>query len=345
MSDDYLWDRSGEPDPEVQRLERILGSLRYERPAPLLVERPRRSRYRFLAAAAAALVVAGGWLALKLTQGGPEPGAWDVSRIEGEPRVGSDAIGETGRLPVGEWLVTDSSSRARIAVPELGRVDVGPESRIRLLASRPTAHRLELTQGELHARINAPPRLFFVETPSAVAVDLGCEYTLEVAPSGLGLLRVTFGWVSFERDGRESLVPVSGLCLTRPGVGPGTPYSLDASEALQIALAKFDFEKGGSEAIATVLAESDVRDTLTLWHLLGRVDAATRARVFDRLVELAPPTAEIRVDRAGVLGLDKSMLERWRAHLRLSIWGGLGVPEKPSWTQTWRKAWDYLSAR
>jgi hypothetical protein len=31
---DYLWDRTGEPDPEVQELEEILGTLRYQ-PRPL----------------------------------------------------------------------------------------------------------------------------------------------------------------------------------------------------------------------------------------------------------------------------------------------------------------------
>ena len=34
MKDNYLWDRSGEPDPEVQNLEEILGRLRYQ-PRPL----------------------------------------------------------------------------------------------------------------------------------------------------------------------------------------------------------------------------------------------------------------------------------------------------------------------
>ena len=34
MSENYLWDRSGEPDPEVQNLEEILGTLRYQ-PQPL----------------------------------------------------------------------------------------------------------------------------------------------------------------------------------------------------------------------------------------------------------------------------------------------------------------------
>jgi hypothetical protein len=34
MNDDYLWDRTGEPDKEVQDLEEVLGTLRYQ-PRPL----------------------------------------------------------------------------------------------------------------------------------------------------------------------------------------------------------------------------------------------------------------------------------------------------------------------
>jgi hypothetical protein len=34
MKDDYLWDRTGEPDAEIQQLEELLGSLRYQ-PRPL----------------------------------------------------------------------------------------------------------------------------------------------------------------------------------------------------------------------------------------------------------------------------------------------------------------------
>ena len=34
MNEEYLWDKSGEPDPEIQQLEQILGNLRYQ-PKPL----------------------------------------------------------------------------------------------------------------------------------------------------------------------------------------------------------------------------------------------------------------------------------------------------------------------
>ena len=36
MKDNYLWDRTGEPDPEMQKLEEILGELRYQ-PRPLQI--------------------------------------------------------------------------------------------------------------------------------------------------------------------------------------------------------------------------------------------------------------------------------------------------------------------
>jgi len=43
MNDNYLWDRSGEPDLDVQKLEEILGTLRYQ-PRPLEIPNDVRLR-------------------------------------------------------------------------------------------------------------------------------------------------------------------------------------------------------------------------------------------------------------------------------------------------------------
>ena len=59
MNNDYLWDRSGEADPEVQQLEEILGTLRYQ-PRPLNIPadiRPGR-RHNFSPALAIAAAIA-----------------------------------------------------------------------------------------------------------------------------------------------------------------------------------------------------------------------------------------------------------------------------------------------
>jgi hypothetical protein len=129
--------------------------------------------------------------------------------------------------------------------------------------------------------------------------------------AGSGLLRVTLGWVSLEWEGRESMVPAGAQCRTRPKIGPGTPYFEDASQKLQQALASFDFEK--APTLNTILAESRVRDTLTLWHLLSRVDAAERPRVFDRIVALTPLPAGVSREKA--LMLDPGTLKLWREEL------------------------------
>jgi hypothetical protein len=72
MKDDYLWDRSGKPDPEIQQLEEILGTMRYQPRAleiPAQVSPDRRRgffpRMAIAAALAATLVGAAAWFLLQ----------------------------------------------------------------------------------------------------------------------------------------------------------------------------------------------------------------------------------------------------------------------------------------
>jgi hypothetical protein len=74
MNEEYLWNKTGEPDPEVQELEEILGVLRYQPrklvlPEDLPIAR-RRSYYPLLAIAATfafAILAAGLWFSLRST--------------------------------------------------------------------------------------------------------------------------------------------------------------------------------------------------------------------------------------------------------------------------------------
>lgn len=314
----YLWDRSGPTDPLVQHLEEVLGTLRYRGGPPAAdasapVTRRLLMRYRvlrFAAAAAVVLATAGMWLLLR------GDGGWELAEVVGSVTVDSDPIGATGRLGPGQWLETAKDARVRVTVADIGSVIVHPESHLRLITTRAgTEHRLELARGKIEAMIAAPPRLFFVNTPSAIAVDLGCIYTLEVAEDGRGLLEVTFGIVSFERKERESIVPANAACRMGPLVGPGTPYFADAPEPLKRSLDAYDFQGGRDEALDAVLDQARTRDALTLWHLLSRATADQIGRVFDRLAALAPPPTS--VTRQGILGGDRTMLDAW--------WDDLGL--------------------
>jgi len=344
VSDRYLWDKSGEPDPEVQRLEKMLGAVAHGEaplqlpeeeltpapvPTPAPAVRPERVVLRpplwqapRLAWAAVLLMVVVG-LVWEF-----RPYGWRVERLTGTPRIDAVDIGRAGRITRGQWLQTDAVSGARLAVGRIGVVDVGPGSRLKVVADR-GEHRLALERGRLEAYVIARPRQFVVETPSGTAVDLGCAYSLEVDRAGAATLTVVAGWVSFEREGRETFVPAGARCVTRVGKGPGIPYFTDAADRLKNALALIDL--AGTDvpdsALAGALAATRREDAFTVWHLIERTVGSDRVEVVDRLAMLVTPPQG--VTREGVLAGDPAMLERW--------WNQLGFGAAADWRR-WRDA-------
>jgi hypothetical protein len=188
MKNDYLWDGSGEPDPELQRIEKSLARFRHsgETPDFSAALHRKQSPFAFLTSgwtprvAAATLFIvaltASVWfLHLSPLQISDTP-AWDVARLSGTPRVGNFSLASDSKaqLRVGQLMVTDDSSRASLNVAEVGKIYVDPGSRVRLVESGSNHNRLALELGTIHAAIWAPPGEFVVDTPSATAVDLGC---------------------------------------------------------------------------------------------------------------------------------------------------------------------------
>jgi hypothetical protein len=271
-----------------------------------------------LAAAALAVLLLGRG-GLRGPRGPRAPGGgWAAMRVTGVPLVGTTPLGAKGALAVGQWLVTDDSSRAVIQVGDIGRVEVKPDTRIRLVRAERNDHRLALERGAIYATVDAPPRLFFVETPAGTAVDLGCAYTLTVDSAGTGLIQVTQGYVEFAWSGNRSVVPLGFRAETRRNARPGTPYADDAPAALRQALAAVDFGHGGSAAVRRALAAARAEDAVSVWHLLERVDLATRQQVYDRLAALVPPPPG--VTREGALRLDHVALATYWNTIRRIAW-------------------------
>jgi len=304
MREEYLWDRSGPPDPEIEHIEVELARLRYRFDRGLPGVLRQRARGGWLAAAAAVLLAAA-TLLFRGASAPAAPTAW---------RMGSIAVLQ------GQVLRTGDSGISLEAEP-VGRVDLGPGSESRAATSR----HLELRRGRLHAFIWAPPREFVVETASARAVDLGCQYTLDVDGAGNGLLRVETGWVAFQSQGHESFIPAGAACPTRQRQGPGIPFYEDAPEAFTGALAAY--ESGDKAALVRVLAAARPRDGLTLWHLLPRVPAAARGEVFDRFAQLVGVPRELR--DGAVRGDAKTLDLCWNA-LKL---------EDTDWWRGWERPW------
>jgi len=103
MNDDYLWDKTGEADPEIRQLEELLAPLRYQ-PRPLelpeeLPLAPKRNYLPLLAIAATvviALLAAGVWVRLRNEKVAPAP----VQAKSAAPVPGPSVVHEETPTPV-----------------------------------------------------------------------------------------------------------------------------------------------------------------------------------------------------------------------------------------------------
>ena len=261
MADEYLWDRTGTPDPEVARLEKLLAGYGYAAPK----QRSRLPVLLALAAGVALVVPVSLWLR---------------------------------RAPVSEWKITGKSvavgqtietgtSDAKLEAEQVGNIVLDRNSRLKIVRSAGGRQELSLQRGTMHALIWAPPSRFVVDTPSARTIDLGCAYTLTVLTDNSGMLTVQTGWVAFQAGATESFIPAGAACRTRVHHGPGLPYFEDASPAFRDAVARFE-TSSGSDGLEGIERFARRRDALTLWHLIVRTSGPDRDSVVRRFADLVP---------------------------------------------------------
>jgi ferric-dicitrate binding protein FerR (iron transport regulator) len=196
MPEDYLWDRSGQPDPQLLQIESSLSRYRHQ---------PRKRPTRLwlpLAIAASLLLLLFFWPSKKST--------WTHN---GTPVDLNRTIN----------LTTDQT----LQVANIGRVTLRAGSRFRILQSDPEHHRMELLAGSFDAFIIAPPYVFQVVTPPAHLDDLGCAYEVSLTPSGNGNLKVKSGWVSVNSSNQQSLVRQGYEVDLIKGAGPSLPRPIN----------------------------------------------------------------------------------------------------------------------
>ena len=328
-----------------------LGSPGEAREGGVTVLRARQPALWLAAAAVLALVLGGVWSTrrtvsqtLVVTGYSPtidlpspvEPGqapkasvAWAVQEAMGA-WTGAQELAGSGQLRAGEWLETRDDGRATVEVADIGTLEIQPNTRLKLVASGEREHRVALERGEVHAVIDAPPRLFIVETPSAVAVDLGCVYTLTVTAEGKGLLRVASGWVELEAPrtspaGYGVVVPHGASARLRAGGGSSVPLFDDARPAFSRALEAL--EAGDDTALAVLRAKARPRDSLSLWHLARRSEGEGRLAVIDAMLGLRLPLPA-GFSAANLGAADDAMLMAWRERL-WPVWDAPPVERQP----------------
>ncbi|MHC5064945.1 MAG: FecR domain-containing protein [Planctomycetota bacterium] len=294
ITDDYLWDRSGEPDPEVQKLERVMGSLRH-RPEPETRRPSILQRVLTIVAAAAILILA--------------------FIFSFEPLDGDALIS-------GTWIRTAEDQRS-LQIPGLGELSLDPGTELQVQTMSNELARLYLMRGRLHAFIypDVPERFFQVDTPSALCVDLGCKYELEVDDDGSAFVRVTLGQVAFENGERSVHIPSGAACRAHPEKGAGLPFFETSSSDLLQAVEAYDRANiAGADRMP--IAESIFalatreKDSLTLFHMLMDEDARIAIAAQRRLAELIAPPPGIDAKQLESVPDDR-IRSLWHAELEL----------------------------
>jgi hypothetical protein len=323
---EYLWDRKGRPDSEIEDLERRLRPLRFRNSLGSLTLEQRRRRRAPYGAIAASLAV--GALAMRLLSVPPPVMTeWAVTGVEGDVRVGRTSAAVAAKLQMGQPLVTGPAARVSLENDDFGEVNLAPESVLRVVESKDGRDVMSLERGRLHAFIWAPPRQFVVDTPSSRTVDLGCEYTLTVDGRGNGFVEVELGWVAFQFGAQESFIPAGAACRTTRRSGPGIPFYRDAERKLIDALERYESDRDPA-ALAAVLVSARPQDGLTLWHLLTRVGPQDRASVFDRFAQLVALPNMVHREKA--LAKDPDTLDL--------CWNALGLDDA-GWWREWKHEW------
>jgi hypothetical protein len=208
-------------------------------------------------------------------------------------------------------------------------MDMTPYSTLRILEAHTTRQRVALDRGSIAVKVDAPPRLFSVETPSGTAVDLGCAYTLEVDSAGTSAIHVTLGWVSFEDKGQEALIPAGMRARTLRGGVVGTPFRDDAPDSLRLAVLRYDEDPDDSTLVVALRSARRV-DAVTLWHLVPRTTGAQRDEVVSRLVTLVPPPAGVTPE--AILRNDRVAMQLYWEQLPGTL------PITPEWR---RRLWTW----
>ncbi len=249
------------------------------------------------------------------------PTFWEVESLKGTPTAGSEKIDDTGYLPVGQWLKTDSFSSARLQAGLAGEVDVKPGSSVKLLDTMEPDYKLYLKFGKITAKTSGSPKMLSVITPSASAIDLGSDYSVEVSKDGSSFFSVESGSIIINSGGENEIVPAGVVCQTVRDSDPGTPHRINADAEFKAALSKLDFGNGTEQDLETLLDKASRQDALSLWYLLRDAETGEVKPIYNKLAELVEPP--IGVTFKGIKEGNNAMLLKW--------WDELGYGSKTLW--------------
>ncbi|KAF0149935.1 MAG: hypothetical protein FD143_2659 [Ignavibacteria bacterium] len=209
----------------------------------------------------------------------------------------------------GEILSTDDESMAVVHIPLVGTMEVGNNSVLLLDRAKDGANKVTLKQGIINLINNRDMPDFSILVNGFEVISRGGKFEIENLSLLGAKLKVGYAFVEIEHNGTTYMVDENHTCILKKGFRPGTPVNSNSSDSMRAAVAAFDFEDGGEEAVAKIISFANEQDMLTLLALIPFVSQLQRQIIFQEISNRFPPPES--VTRAGIIRLDKEMLYRW----------------------------------
>lgn len=237
------------------------------------------------------------------------PTYWKVSNIKGNSLIGDVAMSNIDSIKEGQYIMTNDSSRAELVIANMGRVIIEPNSKIIFVKGADGNNRISVEYGTIEANMKTDSKTFFVEMPSAVAMDMGGDYKLTIDSTGDGLVYVKSGKVEVQSDNRGAIVPAGNLVMTKRDLGVGTPFNENSSARFKNALMNIDFGKCGGTCLNTLLNNAKQTDAVTLVSLISRVESQYKDEVYAKVANFVSPPKRIHSDSLPYF--DEEKMNEW----------------------------------
>lgn len=230
---------------------------------------------------------------------------WNVDVTMGSVLINNNAVNSETELELNSLLITDENSSARILIPQIGVIQVEPNSS---LSRTRKDFEIKLIKGKVEKKSDAQT----AEAKLTITTDLAdfneessSDFEISAAEENNELF-VFNGTVKIVVKGFEAIVPENFACNIKKGKY-AVPYNPNSDPQI-VKLIK-EYSGPADPNMVLVVSYAKKSDALSLWHILQLSSEENRPIVFKKLNELVPPPETVTGE--GIQKLNREMLDQW----------------------------------
>lgn len=230
---------------------------------------------------------------------------WNVDVTMGSVLINNNAVNSETELELNSSLITDENSSVRIIIPQIGDIQVEPNSS---LSRTRNDFEIKLSKGKIIKKSDAQT----AEATLTITTDLAdfneepsSDFELSVTEE-INELFVFGRKVKVVVKGFESIVPENFACTVKKGKY-AVPYNSNSDPQI-VKLIK-EYSGPADPNMVLIVSLANKSDALSLWHILQLSSKENRPIVFKKLNELVPPPETVTGE--GIQKLNREMLEQW----------------------------------